>query len=86
MFVKASEAMSGQKQSEIAESLKQLLSTLIQANDFKTFGVCSSCRYNSKVKEGSYFCNLVQQPLTENDIQLICREHENKAPPKITGG
>ena len=78
MFVKACEVLSDEKQSEIVASLKQLLITLLQANNMKTFGVCRSCRYNSKTEDGGYFCNLVQQPLSAGDIQLICREHESK--------
>ena len=77
MFVNACEIMSNEKQSEITASLQQLLTTLLQANDMKTFGVCSSCRYNSKTEDDGYFCNLVQQPLKDNDIDLICREHES---------
>ena len=73
MFVSACELLSDKKQSEIASSLKQLLITLLQANDLKTFGVCSSCRYNSKTEDGGYFCRLVEQPLSVDDIQLICR-------------
>lgn len=78
MFVKACEALPDKKQSEITSSLKQLLITLLQANDLKTFGVCSSCRYNSKTENGGYFCRLVEQPLSVEDIELICREHEVK--------
>ena len=81
LFVKACEVLPDEKQSEIVVSLKQLLATLLQANNMKTFGVCHSCRYNSKTEEDGYFCNLVRQPLKENDIQLICREHESKPLP-----
>jgi len=78
MFVNACDALSEKKQSEITASLKQLLVALLQANNMKTFGVCRSCRYNSKTEDGNYFCNLVQEPLTDDDIHLICKEHENK--------
>lgn len=77
MFVNACEVLSEDKQSDIAKSLKLLLITLLQANNMKTFGVCHSCRYNSKTEDNAYFCNLVQQPLTGHDINLICREHVN---------
>ena len=75
MFVNACEVLSDNKQSEITSSLKQLLITLLQANQMKTFGVCSSCRYNGKAEGGSYYCNLVEEPLEDDDIHLICREH-----------
>jgi DNA-binding MarR family transcriptional regulator len=77
MFVNACNALTEKKQAEIATSLKQLLVTLLQANDMKTFGVCSSCRHNSKTIEGNYYCNLVQELLADDDIHLICREHKN---------
>ena len=78
MFVKATEVLSDKQQTEIEASLKQLLTTLLQVNNMKTFGVCNSCRYNHKTEEGGYYCNLVQQPLTNDDIYLICREHKRQ--------
>lgn len=65
------------ERAEITRALHQLLSALLRANDMKSFGSCHSCRFNRKVDGGS-FCELVQQPLSENDIHLICREHESK--------
>jgi len=78
MFVNACKALPDNKQLEIASSLKQLLVTLLEANELKTFGVCHSCRYNSNTDDGDYFCELVEQSLSVDDIQLICREHESK--------
>ncbi len=75
MFVNACETLSNKKQQEITASLKQLLTALLQGNDMKTFGVCGSCRYNSQTEDGGYYCDLVQQPLSFEDIELICREH-----------
>jgi len=80
MFVRACEGLSDKSKKGIESSLKLLISNLLQANNMKTFGVCHSCRFNSKKKEGGYFCNLVQQSLSDDDIQLICREHERKLP------
>lgn len=76
MFVKASEQISAKEQLNIEAALKQLLSALVQANNMKSFGKCSSCRHNSKKETGGFFCNLVQQPLSNDDIHLICKEHE----------
>ncbi len=78
MFIRACEALPDKKQSEIATSLKQLVTTLLQVNNLKTFGVCSSCRYNGKTEDGGYFCNLVKQPLSVDNLRLICREHESQ--------
>jgi MarR family transcriptional regulator, organic hydroperoxide resistance regulator len=67
--------LSEDERGEIAGALHQLLSALLRANDMKSFGVCHSCRFNRTTDNGS-FCELVQQPLSESDIHLICREHE----------
>lgn len=75
LFIKVSDILSEKEQSEIENALKRLLITLLKANNLKTFGVCSSCRYNSKSEGDKYFCELVQQPLTSDDVLLICREH-----------
>ncbi len=82
MFVNACEVLSEQQQIEIEQGLHTLITGLIKTNNMKSFGICSSCRYNSKLSDGTYFCNLVKQPLENTDIQLICREHEveNKEP------
>lgn len=76
IFANADEAFSEHQQAEIEQALRTLLSTLIKTNKMKSFGLCSTCRYNSRLSDGSYFCNLVQQPLDEADIKLICKEHE----------
>ena len=75
IFVNACDALPDKKQAEITSALNQLLTTLLQVNNLKTFGTCSSCRYNSKTEDGNFFCKLVEQPLSVGDIQLICREH-----------
>lgn len=76
LFVKVNEALTDEQQAQIEASLKLLLTTLLQANSMKTFGVCESCRYNQRTEEGGYFCDLVKQPLSKDDTLLICREHE----------
>lgn len=62
--------------SVINSSLNTLLYKLQQANSFKSFGQCASCRHNIKKGSGDYLCGLTQEPLTTTDIKLICREHE----------
>ncbi|PCJ91132.1 MAG: MarR family transcriptional regulator [Porticoccaceae bacterium] len=78
IFIKACEILPDNKQTEIVAALKTLLLTLLQANSMKTFDMCHTCRYNIKTEEGGYFCDLVKQPLADNEIELICREHEFK--------
>jgi len=77
MVVNACESLPEKTQEQIATSLSQLLSALLESNVLKTFGACHSCRYNSQAEgEEGYYCNLVQQPLSIDDVQMICREHE----------
>lgn len=76
IFVRACDSLSEKKQKEISHSLQLLLGTLLKTNEMKSFGVCASCRFNSRDKAGGYFCNLIQEPLTAKETELICREHE----------
>jgi DNA-binding MarR family transcriptional regulator len=75
-FVDACEQLSEQSQSQIITCLRELLQTTQRTNGMKTFGVCHTCRYNQKNNNSQYFCNLTHEPLSCNDIQLICREHQ----------
>jgi len=75
-FVNACEQLPDQTQAQIIASLKALLQTTQSTNGMKTFGVCHTCRYNQKIKNHQYFCKLTQEPLSSDDVQLICREHE----------
>ena len=59
----------------LARELQQLLRSIQQENDLKTFGVCHSCRYNQKLDNGTFLCGLTQETLSRKEIQLICREH-----------
>lgn len=56
-------------------SLRNILRSVQQANELKTFATCNTCRFNQKRKTG-YFCELTREPLTEQDIVLLCREHQ----------
>ncbi|GAA3916822.1 MarR family transcriptional regulator [Litoribacillus peritrichatus] len=78
MFVNVCKVLPESKQSEITSALKYLLTTLLETNGLKTFGICSSCRYNIQTEDSQYYCGLVEQPLSVDDTKLICREHESK--------
>jgi len=63
-------------QSQVSvESLRTLLRSVQKENDLKTFASCHTCRFNQK-RKGGYFCQLTQEPLAEQDIVLLCREHQ----------
>lgn len=57
------------------EALRLLLRTIQKANGLKTFAACHTCRFNRKI-DGGRFCELTQEPLSEDDVALICREHQ----------
>lgn len=60
----------------IETSLHGLLKTIQQANHFKTFGQCATCRHNIKQSSNEYICGLTKEALSSEEIELICREHE----------
>lgn len=77
LFVRAGRKMSVQSQMRITAALSELLQAIQQANDMKTFGVCSSCRHIQKDGCDHYICGLTKDRLSKKDIQLICLEHED---------
>jgi DNA-binding MarR family transcriptional regulator len=79
LFNKACERLTSLEQSQIVSALDTLLQALLQGNQMKTFGVCSTCRYNRKRDDGDYFCDLLQQPLAIDEVSRICKEHEVSA-------
>jgi len=72
---KAARLLSGKEQEETIQNLRKLLFTCQEANGMKSFGACRTCRHNQKLAEG-HFCKLTQEPLSHEDIQKICREHQ----------
>lgn len=58
----------------INKVLRSLLTALQKANHLKSFGVCHSCAWFSEV-DRHYQCDLLQQPLSQDDAGRICREH-----------
>ena len=62
-------------QNQLIDDLRELLRAIQQSNGMKTFGVCHNCRHNQPTKFGA-LCALTQEPLSQDDIQLICREHD----------
>ncbi|NQZ82394.1 MAG: winged helix-turn-helix transcriptional regulator [Colwellia sp.] len=79
MFARTCSNLSQPQQQEINAALQQLLVTFIKSNKMKSFGICQTCKYNHKNEDGSFYCNLVNAPLTDSEILLICREHENQS-------
>jgi len=71
----AEDLFPAKQQAALRDQLKHLLHTCQTANRQKTFAVCRSCRHNEQRGDG-YFCQLTQEPLSAEEVTLICREHE----------
>ena len=78
-FVDGCQLLDAKAQRQIEQSLATLLRSVQKAGGCKTFGVCHTCRFNRDQGDGSFYCELVKAKLSEADVQLICREHEEVA-------
>lgn len=76
LLLSAGVFLNAQDIDRVNTSLSGLLKSAQHANNFKSFGQCSSCRHNTKLRKGEYFCEFTKEPLSTADIELICREHE----------
>ena len=55
--------------------LNELLLALIQANDFRSFGQCKTCRFHQRrVRQAR--CGLLEVDLDAAQTEKICREHQ----------
>jgi len=62
----------------LANSLAALLRRAQRLNGSKTFGVCSSCRFFTRLADGAFQCGITNEPLTVDDSMRICVEHQNE--------
>jgi len=76
LIAKAVECMDKKERQKLSNALKLLLTKILNSNGLKTFGICRSCKYNLNTEEG-YFCQLLKQPLSNDDVEKICKEHIN---------
>ena len=72
----ASKKLDKKDEALIDTSLRNLLKSMQQANNFKTFGQCVTCSHNIRLSSGAYRCGLTGEGLSREDIELICREHK----------
>lgn len=63
-------------QQQLHDNLRALLRGMQIENNMKSFAQCKSCQHNQNIKTGEFFCGLTQEPLSNTDIELICREHQ----------
>ncbi len=77
LFAHACKNLNEPSEIQIVTNLRELLQAVQRSNEMKSFGVCRTCRYNLKKKEGSFFCDLTKETLSQREVQLICREYED---------
>ena len=58
------------------KSLEETLNNVQKQNGLKSFGICSTCRYNNNPTGKKFVCGLTLESLSAEDIKLRCREHE----------
>lgn len=77
VFVDAVLALPGETGQQLSRQLEALLRRMLRQRGHRSFGVCRTCRHFRR-ETGGYRCGLTQEPLSERDSGLICREHERK--------
>ena len=65
------------EQDFIVIALRRILRAMQQANKLRSFGVCKTCRHHRAEAEDLRRCALTGEILTSDDIDKICREHED---------
>lgn len=58
------------------EALKQILKHWQSHVGQAGFGQCRTCKYNQANKDDTYYCQLVQTELTNEDVSKLCKEHQ----------
>jgi DNA-binding MarR family transcriptional regulator len=58
-----------------ANLLQDVLKNYQQVTGRSAFGVCKNCKYNQPYSDG-IMCKLTNEPLSNSDIVLICREYD----------
>ncbi len=76
VFRDAIGSLTSQQVQDLKLNLTLLLSSLQQANQLRSFGVCQTCRFFTKEDNG-FRCGLTKESLSKYDASLICREHES---------
>lgn len=66
---------------ELTDKMMDVLRTVQRSQEQKTFGICFSCaHFRRKGLKSTHQCGLTLEPLFEDEIQQICREHEPPDP------
>lgn len=66
-----------EEQGQLVKGLQRFLAAMQKKNGMKAFGVCEACRFNNKLDETRFFCELTQENLSLKDSKLLCREFQS---------
>lgn len=75
----AAEELGAAGTAALTTGLERLLRTMQRARGNRSFGVCRTCRFFLRGPDG-FRCGLTQEPLSAEDSERICREHESPVP------
>jgi len=60
------------------KTLEEALLKIQKQNGLRSFGLCSTCRFNTNPAGRKFVCGLTGETLSSEDIKFMCREHEIK--------
>lgn len=72
----ALQQLTAAQQQQLQTALTDLLRALQHSQEGLSFGICHSCRHFLREGAEHYRCGLTQEPLSVDDSELICREHQ----------
>jgi DNA-binding MarR family transcriptional regulator len=77
IFSKAIEQLPHHETAKLNSLLESLLKTALKQRSSTPFGVCKTCKHFKKnAPEGNpHQCALLQEPLSGEDSDMLCREH-----------
>lgn len=75
VFDTAIDGLDPQTRKRMSEGLAQLARVALKRRGFRPFGLCATCKYHRRRRGGGY-CDLLKEPLTEQEARLICHEHD----------
>ena len=72
----ALDALGDRARGSFQSSVIELLRSVQKTNDYQSFGQCQTCRFFRRPADGVFQCGVTGEPLSDDDSQLICVEHE----------
>lgn len=82
-LARAADDLGNKTRRRIAKGLRELLSQELLRGRHKSFGTCRTCRFfrekgRDREAGGPHQCMYFETPLSQQDAQLICVEHESR--------